>query len=313
MTKIIAFSGKKQSGKNATANFLFAIEMCALGLTDEAFVDVDGDLRVLAKLEDRSVNEDGLHYAKMDPMTRDLATQIYLAESIWPVIKLYSYSHCLKEMAVGVLGLTDKQVYGSNADKDSITNLKWENMPGVITRKAIDFGWSLTQGYTEEKNTAFSIAADVGENYEGIPELCYHEPGPMTAREVLQYVGTNIFRKMSGDVWADSCIRLINTEQSALAIITDCRFPNEVSSTQNAGGKVIRFTRNPFVDDPDVHSSETALDSDVYDWDNFDAVIDNSEMTVPEQNKAVFELLMEWGVISDTEADVLDTNEKLNA
>jgi hypothetical protein len=77
-------------------------------------------------------------------------------------------------------------------------------------------------------------------------------------------------------------------------LFTDCRFPNEVEGVQSAGGKVIRFTRNPFEDD---HHSETALDEDKFDWKKFDWVLDNKEMTISEQNEAIYNKLVEWEFI----------------
>ena len=48
------------------------------------------------------------------------------------------------------------------------------------------------------------------------------------------------------------------------------------------------------MDDPDVHESEKALDPDVYDWDNFDAVIDNKDMSISDQNGALYHVLRDW-------------------
>ena len=58
----------------------------------------------------------------------------------------------------------------------------------------------------------------------------------MTAREVLQYVGTDVFRRMQHHVWSSATIRLIEKEKPKLALIADCRFPNEVDAVKKAGG-----------------------------------------------------------------------------
>jgi hypothetical protein len=52
----------------------------------------------------------------------------------------------------------------------------------------------------------------------------------LNAREVMQLVGTNIFRKMKNDVWSGATINKIKNETPNLAIIADCRFPNEVET-----------------------------------------------------------------------------------
>jgi hypothetical protein len=102
----------------------------------------------------------------------------------------------------------------------------------------------------------------------------------MTAREVMQYVGTDIFRKMDTDVWVKSTINKILKEGPELAIITDCRFPNEVEAIKNIGGKVLRLTRSPFLSD---HISETVLDKESYDWNNFDYIINNDNHNLYDQ------------------------------
>jgi len=55
---------------------------------------------------------------------------------------------------------------------------------------------------------------------------CYWDDGKqMTAREVMQFVGTNIFRKMKHNVWSSATINKIQKEKPKIAIIADCRFP----------------------------------------------------------------------------------------
>jgi len=122
----------------------------------------------------------------------------------------------------------------------------------------------------------------------------------MTAREVMQYVGTEVFRKMYHNVWADATIRRIEIEQPLVALITDCRFPNEVEAIQKAGGKVMRLTRDIY-EGQDQHPSETALDKDEFDWSKFDWVIDNHKMNLLEQMNAVGEALVEAGWIDAPE------------
>lgn len=101
----------------------------------------------------------------------------------------------------------------------------------------------------------------------------------MTAREFLQYFGTNVMRKIKNDVWLDRTIKTIKQEQSKIAIIPDVRFPNEVESIKSAGGVVLRLTRDVF---NSKHECECALDQDKFDWNNFDFIINNAEMNLQE-------------------------------
>lgn len=110
----------------------------------------------------------------------------------------------------------------------------------------------------------------------------------LTAREVMQFIGTDIFRKIKNDVWSSATINKIKNEKPQLAIIADCRFPNEVEAVRDAGGIVIKLTRNPYNSD---HESEVALDENVYPTSNFDLVIYNDNISIQEQNQVILNFL----------------------
>lgn len=116
----------------------------------------------------------------------------------------------------------------------------------------------------------------------------------LTAREVMQFVGTDLFRKMKHDVWAGATINKIKNEQPKLAIIADCRFPNEVEAVKSVGGMVIKLNRNPYNSD---HSSEIALDEANYAVSNFDLVIYNEILTIQQQNEVVLNFLKKKNVL----------------
>lgn len=123
---------------------------------------------------------------------------------------------------------------------------------------------------------------------------CYWDNKQLTAREVLQIVGTDMFRKMQNHVWSNATIRQILREQPNVAIIADCRFPNEVDAIKNVGGIVIKLTRNPYNSN---HASEIALDPDQYDQFNFDLIIENHDISITEQNKIIFDFLQFKGIL----------------
>lgn len=132
------------------------------------------------------------------------------------------------------------------------------------------------------------------ENKNTMTDIVSPETGKRaTAREVMQFVGTDFFRSIYPNVWVDATIRKIKEESPELAIICDCRFPNEVDGIKKAGGKTIRLTRND--ESPDVHESETALDKDNFDWDKFDLILDNKNIEIQEQNKLLYKKLKNWG------------------
>lgn len=284
MPNILAFSGRKGSGKNTAFNSMLGFEMIRLGIVrSSGYLTNTGKLFINDMFGDKE-------YAGIFDVDRRTDVMIqFLDESIYPYIKNYSFADNLKrKVCIDVLGLSHEQCFGSDDQKNSLTHLKWEDMPGVITQKPP----AVFETITGRLGYYYSTGEYKTEDGFSIP-LVYHAPGPMTAREVMQFVGTDIFRKMYHNVWAESTIRTITKENSEMAVITDCRFPNEVDVVQKAGGRVIRLTRA--IDSSDQHPSESALDKDKFDWQRFDAVIDNAKMSIPEQSDAIHEQLVEWG------------------
>jgi len=197
MTKIIAFAGRKQSGKTTCSEFV-------------------------AKYFNGAV----------EPFNG---------------AKIYNFADPLKkDICMNILGLTYEQCYGDDIDKNTVTDIEWDNKR-------------------------------------------------LTAREVMQFVGTDIFRKMKNDVWAGATVTKINNEKPQLAIVADCRFPNEVERIKNAGGLVIKLTRNPYNSD---HASETALDEINYANSNFDLIIYNENINIQQQNQIVLDFLKKKKVLS---------------
>lgn len=199
MTKIIAFSGRKQSGKSTSGEYLKSFAL--------------------------SINP------KID-------------------VRTYSFADPLKNICVDLLGLTSQQCWGSDEDKNSLTSLLWENMPG----------------------------------YNG------NLIGYMTAREVMEYVGTKMFRRMNNDIWVKATLKQIQKESPDIALLLDNRFPNEVDPILNIGGYVIRLTRNPF---NAMTEPEVALDPDRYDWSKFNLVIDNQNITEEAKNDLISTFILE--------------------
>lgn len=113
----------------------------------------------------------------------------------------------------------------------------------------------------------------------------------LTPRWVLQYWGTEVCRRsFHDDIWIASMENKLRNSQDDV-VISDCRFPNEIKSIKNAGGKVIWVQRGALPDwyrvaldcnngsesakqeliDLRIHASETS-------WvgTDFDATVDNN-------------------------------------
>ena len=92
-------------------------------------------------------------------------------------------------------------------------------------------------------------------------------------RHILQYVGTDVIRKVEPDFWVDFVIKMLDFfgDNWDYVIIPDSRFPNEINRLKEAGFNVehIRVVRpnfeSPLTEEQQKHPSETALDGVVPD------------------------------------------------
>ena len=117
---------------------------------------------------------------------------------------------------------------------------------------------------------------------------CQWNGKPLTAREVMQILGTDILRTMQNNVWTGATIRKIQKDNPDVALIGDCRFPNEVEAVKNAGGIVIKLERSLFYSD---HASETALNKEHYNQDIFDYTINNQHIELDTKNEIILKFL----------------------
>ena len=120
----------------------------------------------------------------------------------------------------------------------------------VLKEFAVDvlgLEYNQVYGTNKEKNSPTHLL------WENMPTG--NNKGPMTGREVLQYFGSDICRKMYENIWFDACIRRIRKDNPELALISDVRFSNEIAGVQKEGGIVFGLPRD-IVNGKDTHSSE---------------------------------------------------------
>jgi hypothetical protein len=74
----------------------------------------------------------------------------------------------------------------------------------------------------------------------------------LTPRWVLQYWGTEVCRRgFHDDIWIASLENKLRNSKDHV-VISDCRFPNEISSIKNAGGRIVWVQRGNLPDWYDV-------------------------------------------------------------
>ncbi len=271
MTNIIAFAGKKQSGKSTCTNFLHGYQMRSQGIISDFGVSKEGKL--LVQTEDmKSETEVEQKLAMIEINRKDYEFAEWAAYSMWPFIKNYSFAEPLKQLALNLFNIPEECMYGTDEQKNQKQeHLRWENMPKSASSKMM-----------KKLLTPDSLA-----------KFDWKE-GAMTAREFLQFLGTDIMRSMYGQIWTKYCINNIESEESLIATIDDVRFLNELEAIKGAGGKVIYLTRNE--ESKDTHSSENELCNHL---DKFDAVIDNTNLAVLDTSMEVMKLIEQWGWLEE--------------
>lgn len=104
-------------------------------------------------------------------------------------------------------------------------------------------------------------------------------------RRLLQYVGTDRVREYNENYWVDFVKGILKmfSEEWDYAILTDCRFPNEIDLIKEDYDTVcIKIEReeewsNVLTDEQNQHSSETSLNNYKFDYTLFNDGTDNIE------------------------------------
>lgn len=166
----------------------------------------------------------------------------------------------LKEFCIEYLGLSRKNCFGTDADKNQIIGT-WGRM----------FNQNILLEFN--KNTL----------------------APLSAREVLQVVGTEIFRRnFWDDIWIDILLRKVKTMERKydFIFITDVRFPNEVDRLKTSGAKIVRLFRDTGCSNSISHASELSMDT--IPLDKFDYIVSKEQnMNIDTLRLRVREILLD--------------------
>jgi len=266
--KILLISGKKQSGKTSLSNFIHGYVMQKVSHCIEGFkINEYGDLIVPAEFTDSQGNvEKKAGIIDLENKTPEFIN--FASQHIWPYVRAYSFADTLKGISMRLFGLTYEQCYGTDEDKNTLTEVKWKDISFALPPRTV--GELKKSGELDQF---------------------------MTAREFMQEFGTNICRKIRSNCWAFDTMERVVRDGAELAIIADCRFPDELDVGVEYGAKSVRLLKKV---GKSTHKSETALDKNK----NFDFSLDNSNMDIADKNMAVLEKLIQWEFVPPELAEV---------
>jgi len=298
MSKLVGFAGSIGSGKSTQMRFLHGFVMKNLipsavdfenTLIDSYHITSDGKLLIHGDFED------GKGYGELEMPTRNPDVLNYMAHNVWEHIRGFSVAAVLKDLACGLFGVPEECIYGSQEQKLQETHLRWENMPGVITPEQ---AWDTYKQFHDHNKQADSkyLLSPHDFSVDEPAWLCYnemgiivHAPGPMTGREFLQFLGTEVCRKMYGNVWIDACLGQIASSGTNLAIVDDVRFDNEREAMQAVGGCIIYLDRGL---DGGTHSSENSMDIDQCNF-----IVDCKDKTIEQTCLIVLAILQDNDIL----------------
>src|ERR1035437_9289925 len=156
----IVLSGRKQSGKTSTSNYILA-----------KYLNLKpGYCRFL-------INETGElcgAYPYINGLTSECAKYKYISDN---GAKIYSFADPLKRFIIDILNVPEESCYGTDAQKNApVPHILWENFPQEcrpIAKKHHDSNLQEFSGIAAmEPWTEYVLAT-----------------GPMTGREIMQYLG----------------------------------------------------------------------------------------------------------------------------
>jgi len=165
-------------------------------------------------------------------------------------VERFSFAEKLKTMTADLFGVDYDLFVGSDEDKDSPTYLNWADVAPHIKN---DFG---------------------------------DDPiGKITHRELLQLVGTNLFRAVRPGIWPEYLRRALFSSDADILVVDDARFPNEVEMLRDMGGYLVKLYRNVYSPNSATHASEIALDHLTDDYYDF-VITDHGNRTMDELKKS---------------------------
>lgn len=177
-----------------------------------------------------------------------------------------AFADPLKEFCRDVFGFTDHQLWGPSEARNAPdprfidrSRTQTEGLWKAYLQHAIPW---LKRVLPRDYDLVSAL-----EQLDAWMMLCMRQP-TLNARVPLQLLGTEFGRAISPTIWLDAgLLRVKNlVESGRLAVISDCRFLNEIQGLKDAGARIWRIQRSSLSRDVERagvagHASETELSS----------------------------------------------------
>lgn len=250
--KLILIGGAKQSGKTTAATAIYGYYLTSKGIIPNANFDSNGQMSIVYKKE----TNEGIIFDidSRDPVIVDFRER-YINKHICHA----GFADELKNTCCNLFGLNPQKIFGSNAQKDEPTHIKWADIKKLV------------------KNQAFK-----------------DKTGYLSYREFMEVFGTNIARTIDDECHIRAALNKLISINPEIGIIPDLRFENELAYFEkNSKFETykIRLKRNVY---KSTAESEMSLDS-VSD-DRFDLVVDE-DASLFAKNQQIIDFLIKLNVL----------------
>jgi hypothetical protein len=288
MKKILAVSGPKGVGKTSLCKYLhYRYELVSGNIVDQNGNFIDKHTELVQYPETGRTNV----YFEKDKIVKH-ASLHGAADS-----GIFSFANKVKSMSVDVMGLDSDCVYGSESSKNQSTRYMWDNLPIWVR-------------WINSKDKSF-LSVDSGDvvYIEGISDeisffnICINRrlhpsnlrSGYMSHREVMQIIGTDIFRKMfDQNTWVNATMNEIEKSSYSLCLIDDMRFNSEARAVIERDGYIVIL--NAGGSRIDIHESEKGITEEsilshdhVYHIDPYEDIMQKNKKVCEIIDEIIFE------------------------
>jgi hypothetical protein len=127
-----------------------------------------------------------------------------------------------------------------------------------------DLDLNMLDGTDEQKNELTHLRWDSFVEDLNFPKEGRADEEYLSHREVLQVVGTQVFREKYLNIWVDTTVN--SFQEGKHYVISDLRFDNEAKAIREAGGIVVKVERPGFSGNGGVHISEQGVSGEHIDY-----------------------------------------------
>jgi hypothetical protein len=210
----------------------------------------------------------------------------YIKNRVCEKVLFLNFADSLKHIVERLFSIP-KEFLWTDEGKERKTHILWENMPGTITKERLEKEWGalLCDWFP------FPHEYESGEVAKALKErlglVLVNSNENMTGREILEYFGTDICRKIYEDCWVNWTLSQIeNDTEHEFYIIGDVRSANEIKRIKDIAGRIYRLERNTTHRNTTI---ETQLDRENYDYHNFHFIYNNTSCPLDTKNRVLLD------------------------